>query len=403
MRILNLANRVPLPLRDGGAIALNLQLRCMKEAGAEIHLISVISDRDTLKAEEIESQLSGICRFNGFPLRLKPNLAGAISALLSGKSYNISRFDHPGLRKLLIETLESNSFDLIQFESIFMAPYLDVARKYKIPAVLRQHNAEFQIWERRAAMERNPLKRWYLRVLARQLKGYEAKMLSEFDAVVSITEEDRETFRKLGCNKPMMVYEAGIAVPQQLTDIRTEFRNKLYHLGSMEWEPNREGLEWFILQCWPAIHQKNPDTSLHIAGKGLKAPFIQSTEAYVNHGEVYSAQDFITEMGICIVPIRSGSGIRIKILEAIMAGKVVISTATGVQGLRLKEGQHYLQADSPEAFAEAVKQVLNPENYNKLATAARAQVLREYNAQKLAEKLISFYRQRFNPEEKRTG
>lgn len=391
MKILNIANRVPFPLKDGGAVALHRQLKCMAEAGAEIHLISVISERDHMGVQEIRASLGNLCRFDGYSLQLKPGVLGAIMALIRGKSYNISRFDHPGMRKLIEVTLKNESFDLVQFESIFMAPYLDIAQKHGIPAVLRQHNAEFQIWERRAAIEKNPLKRWYLHVLAQQLKQYESMMLSEFDAVISITEQDQETFRKLGCNKPMMVYEAGIEIPHQLPDIRSELRYKLYHLGSMEWEPNREGLEWFIQHCWPLIHKKHPETELHIAGKGLEDSFIQGAVPYSNHGEVPSAVEFISEMGVCIVPIRSGSGIRIKILEAILAGKVVISTSTGIQGLRLEQGKHFLQADTPEHFLYAVTEITDPIKFHQLANHAREQIIQHYNAQHLATELMSFY------------
>lgn len=397
MKILNIANRIPFPLKDGGAIALYRQVKFMRQAGAEIHLISVISDREPFSEAEIRLNLKNMCRFDGVRLSLKPTPMGAFMALLKRKSYNISRFENQELFHLIKKTLEKEQYDLVQFESIFMAPYLKLVKQFGIPTVLRQHNAEFQIWERRAQTEKNPLKRIYLQLLARQLKEYETSMLKEFDAVVSITEEDQHTFEALGCDQARFVYEAGIEIPKDLPPIDADKRHKLYHIGSMEWIPNREGLTWFIEHCWPRIHALNEGTELHIAGKGLENPFIASEIPYQNHEEVASAETFIRDMGVCIVPIRSGSGIRIKILEAILAGKVVISSSTGIQGLRLENGIHYLEANTPETFAVAVKQIQDKETFVRICTEARKRIMELYNAELLAQKLIGFYQKTVLP------
>jgi glycosyltransferase involved in cell wall biosynthesis len=148
-----------------------------------------------------------------------------------------------------------------------------------------------------------------------------------------------------------------------------------YHIGAMDWLPNKEAIDWFISDIWPLVKQSLPDFLFYFAGRNMPQSYSTVNEDGIHcKGEVPNADAFIADKKILIVPLRSGGGVRVKILEAMAAGKIVVSTGTGMQGIDAVAGEHYLLADTPEVFAQQLKWALE----NK---AAAEQIAR--NAQSL--------------------
>jgi glycosyltransferase involved in cell wall biosynthesis len=391
LKILNISNRIPYPLHDGGAIAHYQQLKSLKEEGVQVDLMALNTNKHHVSKADIEQHIEPYCKVQHLPINTDLSAWRALRSWLRGTSYNIDRFYFRPFLKLLESRLSEQHYDLVQLENLFMSPYIPTIRKFDIPIVLRQHNAEYQIWDRLAKECKHPIKQIILRKLAKDIKRAEIEALQSVDAVIAITEEDKRVFQQMGCNAPIHVYGSGIdsepyrALPPGPPHI-------LYHLGSMEWEPNRNGLHWFLDEVWPMIRKSHSSMKLHIAGKGMHKHFSgQLPEGVINYGEVESSKSFISEAGICIVPIQSGSGLRIKIIEAMAAGRVVVSTSVGAQGLGMLSGEHFLSADSAKDFAQAISLLQDQQSYEKISAKAKEACLNTYDAAVLAKRLVAFY------------
>jgi len=390
MKILVVGSRIPWPLHDGGAIATYQILKGLSEQGVEVVYFSFNTVKHFVDQETIEQHFT-FCRVIDVPLNANPTLFGALLALLGGKNYNISRFENDEAIKQIAELLGREKFDLVQLEGLYASPFLDVVKKAGISVTLRPHNAEFQIWERLAEKTQNPMKRWYLNLLASQLKRHETAVLKNVDAIVPITKTDMELFAGLALGKPMFLLPVG---QNKQPEYKTEFRaNTFFHLGSMEWMPNVEAVKWLINEVWPLVKKQLPQAELHLAGKGMRKNDVRFFgDGITVHGEIDNAQNFMQTHGVMLVPVFAAGGIRVKILEAFSAGVPVISTSIGVQGIPASNEVELLIADTPEAFAASM---IRLHSVSKLGTELLQNALmlieNHFEAGTLISGLISFY------------
>lgn len=332
--------------------------------------------------------------------------------LFSGDSYNISRFYSVAFEKKLIEVLQKQDFDIVQMESLFVSMYADTIRKHsKARIVLRAHNIEHKIWELAAEQCSNPLKKAYLSLLAKRLKKYEVSSLGSFDAIAAITKSDGDYFRKAGFAKTVITIPFGINVGdaspglrQAQTDSRTSGSDKnsteeypsVFHIGAMDWQPNMEGLHWFLNQVWPKVHTKHPELKIYLAGRNMQPEQWEQYKALnaVLVGEVENAQEFIQSKGIMIVPLLSGGGMRVKLIEGMALGKTIITTSIGAEGVDGVHNKDFIVANSPEAFAEGVgKCVTDKQFYNEIGKNARLLTEKHYNNKDICRRLVKFYQE----------
>ncbi len=254
--------------------------------------------------------------------------------------------------------MKAGDFDVVQLETVYLAPYVDVIRRHsKALVVLRSHNVEHEIWERIAANSGFFIKRNYLRHLAEKLRRFEAETLNSYDLLLSISEGDRQAFKKMGLEKPSLTIPIGLDCGEYRPDFGSfERAVSLSFIGSLDWMPNVEGLRWFLEEVWrPIISKKHPELTFHIAGRNT--PRWLRTLGWPNvvvHGEVASAADFINQHSVMVVPLLSGSGMRAKILEGMALGKAVISTSLGIEGILVEKNREAFLADTPEEWATAI-------------------------------------------------
>lgn len=394
MKILQLMNRVPWPLNDGGSLGFYNYTKGYHDAGCEVTVAAL----NTIKhfVPHIPESLSSLATWHTTTIdnRVKP--IGAALSLLKNESYNISRFYNEAFEQMLGNLLAQNTYDVIVFESVFMAPYLDIVRKKSNALLaLRQHNVEWKIWETLSQQETSKLKRWYIHKLALQLKQYEQKMLNNFDVLVPITQNDVDTFMQMGLNIPYCVSPAGIDTTKFRAYKNVNQQPIIFHLGSMEWLPNRDAMLWFLNSVWPKVLAETPDAQCEIAGRGMPDTFFKTKFAHtLVHGEVENAQEFMKDKSIMIVPLFSGSGIRIKILEGMAMGKAIVTTSLGVQGIDCENHKHLLIADDAVTFAASVVSLLKDEGLRKkLSENAAQQVAEVYDNNKVLTRLLNFYSQ----------
>jgi glycosyltransferase involved in cell wall biosynthesis len=169
---------------------------------------------------------------------------------------------------------------------------------------------------------------------------------------------------------------------------------RLFFIGALDWAPNREGLDWFFGKVWPELLSRWPDLVLHIAGRNASVYFTGKLPPNVYpEGEIEDAISFFRDHHVMIVPLLSGSGIRIKILEAMAMGKVVITSAVGASGLGVKDGEHLFIANSAEDYVSVLEKLeKHPRLMRETGHQARQFVTENFDNLALAGKLISFYK-----------
>ena len=298
-------------------------------------------------------------------LDLTLNPLAAFLNLFSKKSLHIERFNSKNFEKKLIETLTTNSYDIVQVEYLPMAVYREVIRKHsKARIIYRAHNIEHLIWQRITMNTKNPVKKIYLAHLTRKLKNFEVEVLNLFDGVTTVSQTDADFFKKFGNTVPILNMPFGVDVKDyKIKETDCEFPS-LFHLGAMNWIPNEEGIKWFLDNCWNLIHQKFPELKFYLAGRKMPDWLVQLKLPNVEIvGEVSDAWDFIRSKAIMIVPLFSGSGIRVKIIEGMALGKAVISTNIGAEGIDFIPGEHLLIANTPEEFLSAIQKCIQSKDY----------------------------------------
>lgn len=324
------------------------------------------------------------------PVKALRNLLG------SELPYNVERFVSEAAAAQLTELLRTQAVDVVQMEGTFVAWYVDVVRRVApgVPVVLRSHNVEYTIWQMLARRERNPLKRFYLGHLAGRVEQFEHDYLPRFDAVAAITEPDQQRLRALGCPEPVVFVPAGVELARlQLAPHTQPKPRTLFMIGSLDWLPNQEGLDWFLREVWPQVSVKYPGLELHIAGKEMPARFRELQLPGVTvHGFVESAAAFMQQYEIMLVPLLSGGGMRIKIIEGMAQGKCILSTTLGAEGIHVKDGFDVVVRDSPAAWLEVLGRYYAGQLAPGLIGQEAARTIRRlYDNRRVVESFVDLY------------
>ena len=397
MKILQICHKPPYPAIDGGCIAINNISRGLLNQDQDLKIITISTIKHPFSPEKIESNFKLKTNIEHLFVDTKLNIVDAFSNLVTYDSYNISRFFSPDFDQLVIKTLQSTNFDIVHLESLFTTPYLETIRNHSnAKVVLRSHNLEYMIWERLASETNNPAKKIYLNLLSNQLKNYEIDIISKIDGIAAISKEDEKKYLKLGCKSPLQTIPFGIdtkaykSIGKKINSDQLSF----FHLGAMNWKPNLEAVGWLNKDIWPTISKSFPEYKLHLAGKNMPQWIINnSSNSIINHQEVESAIDFMNEFDIMLVPLLSAGGIRVKIIEGMALGKVIISTRIGAEGIDYKDGVNLIIANTALEFRDKIKWLTNnPKKIKEIGDNAKNYILEKYDNKKISERLVQFYK-----------
>ena len=395
MKILFLCNKSPYPASEGGPMAMNSLVTGLLDAGHQVKILAVNSKKYHVTLEDIPQDYrkkTGI-ELIDVDLRVKP--LAAFTNLFTGKSYHVERFISKDFTNRLIEVLKKDTYDVVQLETLFMTPYTDTIRKHsKALVVLRAHNVEHLIWERIAKGTRFFLKRIYIKHLARTLRNYELSAISKVDGIAAITRKDAAFFRKY-CATTTIDIPYGVNLEEFHPNYDIQDKPQFYHIGSMNWMPNVEGIRWFIDECLDPVVAKVPEFVFHLAGRNIPDWLKTLKNDHVDViGEVPDAKEFVANHDVAIVPLLSGSGIRIKIIESMALGKTVITTLVGAEGILYDEDINIIIAENKAKMAEAIRRINeNPTMAEEIGKAARQLVEDMYDNRKIIQRLLLFYDQ----------
>jgi glycosyltransferase involved in cell wall biosynthesis len=376
-------------------MAMNSIITGLLEAGHQVKVLAINSEKYNVKESDIPEEYKRKTGIELIDIDLTVKPLNAFLNLFTRKSYHAERFISEDFKKRLAEVLDKEQFDVVQLEVLFMAPYVETIRRHsKAMIVLRAHNVEHKIWERIAKDTKSPLKRWYINHLAKTLKEFELNALETVDGVAAITRKDAAFFRKY-CSKPVIDIPFGVYPEQFDPKYEIEGKPKFYHIGSMNWMPNEEGIRWFVDEVLPKTVEKVPDFVYHLAGRSMPEWLTSMKNPHVDVvGEVPDAKEFVTNHDVAIVPLLSGSGIRIKIIESMALGKTVITTRVGAEGILYDEEVNIIIAENKAKMVEAIRSLNeNPETAVRIGQAARKLVEETYDNRKIIARLLMFYEQ----------
>ncbi len=395
MKVLMICNKSPYPAKEGGSIAMNAIIEGLIESGHHVKVLAINTNKYFTDVEDVPSDYlkkTGL-ELGYVDLSIKP--VDAFFNLFSNKSYHVQRFINEDFKHLIKHTLQQSEFDVVQLETLFMAPYVDVIRKYSsAKIVLRAHNIEHLIWKRIANSTQGIFKRTYIKHLASTLKEYEADILKKVDGVAAITRKDADFFKKITNEIPIVDIPFGVDADKYESYLAEGEFPTLCHIGAMNWIPNQEGIEWFLKKVWDKIHNRHPQLHFYLAGREMPDHFYKMNYTNVDIvGEVPDALEFIQSKSIMVVPLLSGSGIRIKIIEGMAMGKAVIASKIGAEGINYTHDENILIANTPDEFALAIDRCVNDQQFTEqLGINARKLIRSDHHNPQLMTKLTDFYK-----------
>lgn len=396
MKILQVTNKVPYPVKDGGAIACMNLTRGFSLLGHEVTILAMNTVKHHVTLSEIPESVKELAEFKlvNVPARISP-VSALLNLIFSKKPYNAVRFISKTFAAELKKVLHENEFDIIQLEGLYVCPYIPVIRaNSKAKIIYRAHNIEHEIWSRTAIMAHG-LENWYLKNLSKRIKLFEIQTLNKYDLLVPITGRDGAILDKLGNKKPRHVSQTGIDSSVLIPNSKNLKHPTLFHIGSLEWSPNQEGLIWFFENCWDAIREKYPELRFYIAGRNAPVWFqrVLNLTNVVFMGEVADAYEFINSKSIMVVPLFSGSGMRIKIIEGMALGKPIVTTAIGTEGISTTSDVNIVVTEDAAGFVQSVSDLIeNREYFDKISKNAIEYIHENFDNLSSAGALIEFYK-----------
>ena len=392
MRILQLCNKVPYPPKDGGALASWQLTRGLFKLGCEVHLLSLNTSKHHVKNNHF-ADLPIVFETVTHDTRIRH---GSLvkNLLFSRAPYNLQRFYSTGFVEKIEMATEDMDFDIVLLEGLAMTLYIPILRQRSAAKIiLRAHNVEHQIWQKLAHDDINPLRSIYFNILSRRLKTYETRILDHIDALVTISMNDNELFRSLGYSGPL--HNTPFAMdPDHFPQPAISNLQNLLFLGALDWTPNIDGLKWFVRNVWTSLKIRQPNIKFYVAGRNPDAslPGLLLKSGVTFLGELENLEPFFRNGTIMVVPLKAGSGMRVKIIESMARGLCVVTTSQGLEGIPAIPGKHIFLADTEQAFVDVLINLIeNQDLCKKIGKNARTFIQENFDNFVHTTALLNFF------------
>jgi sugar transferase (PEP-CTERM/EpsH1 system associated) len=298
--------------------------------------------------------------------------------MAAGRPVTIDKFLYPAVRRRYADLLASSTFDAIVCD--FLVPGSLMHWKTPPPTILFTHNVEAQVWERHYKITSNPFMKTACWLESRALAVAERRYVELADHVLAVSENDRAFFLRYVAPSHISVIPTGVDTEYFQPFPEPEQQDTMAFTGTMDWMPNEDGVVYFVDHILPLIQRDIPAAAFWAVGRRppRRVQALASGSVVVT-GAVDDIRPYLGKAALCVVPLRSGSGTRIKIFEAMAMGKAVVSTTMGAEGLPVRHGENIVLADDPADFARQVVHLLrDPQRRAQLGRAARQLVEENY-------------------------
>lgn len=386
MKILYITHKPVYPLVDGGCKAMASFLDLLIQ-DFEIHHISISTNKHPFDISNYPENVK-FKSIEHFHIDTDLSFFRSIKSLFEKGSYNVNRFYNKDLENNVCKKITELGINCVVSESIFPLAYLEAIQlKTQAKVYLRAHNIEHKLWQQHFK-ESTGLKRLFLKKLTRDIRKFELNVFSEIDGCIFLSEEDQNYFKKLKNNVPSITIPVTIDTHNQQVDY---LKSDFFFLGAMNWEPNIQAVKDLIENIFPKIKEQLPSATLHLGGSFFPESIKSSPEkGVIVHGFVESLFDFFNT-GIQLVPLKSGSGVRIKLLETLNYGVPTVCTTIAAGGLKESDSTIYIVENNEDQFIKAAIDLANNINLRKeIGHNAKRYMEKAYNFENLKKELIEF-------------
>jgi glycosyltransferase involved in cell wall biosynthesis len=328
----------------------------------------------------LEEQLPGaICYCTGKSESKFARLVDYAGRLSGSVPYAVSRFEDAGVKQILRGWYDEKKSDLVICD--FLDAAVNLPAELSLPTCLFQHNVESEIWRRHAATEVNPAKKLFYELEFKKSAAYEKAAVRRFDRVIAVSEHDRDLMTAWVDGSRVSVIPTGVDLQEYKPDpSKPEPKPVVMFVGAMDWKPNIDAVEYFCAEIWPSVLAAVPEARFRIVGKNPDRRLQKfASESVEIAGRVSSVIDHLREAAVVVVPLRIGGGTRLKIYEAMAAGKAVVSTSIGAEGLDVYNGRDIVLEDRPDAFAQSVIKLLRERDLRRRVEESAAQRAARYD------------------------
>ncbi len=385
MQILFVATNLPVPPNNGHAIRSLSIIQGLQAIGHELSFISFSKKDcpDDLYPLSAYCQSIDLLKLDMKNLTEQTDYVQRLKCLLALTSYSIERFRSQAMRVKIQEKLNGRKYDLIICDGLYALINIP---ETTIPIVLNCHNVEHIILKRYAELETNLLKKWYAKIESYLIRGVERNSCERIAIAMACSQPDLELLRPLRSDLVAFVVPNVVDTDSIRPSKNLPLDNAapvLLFQGVMDWHPNRDAVEYFVREILSRIREQCPNVRFIVAGRNPPVEFVKrlSLETQIEFtGTVPDMRPYIAAANVVVVPLRVGGGTRIKILEACSAGRPVVSTTIGAEGLNLEAGKEIILADEPLEFARSVITLLHDSILSEsIAKSARSAVVERYS------------------------
>jgi polysaccharide biosynthesis protein PslH len=398
VRILILAPRAPFPANDGAS---QRNLRILRWLGSR--------DEVTLAAFGDPSDEAASCALGAsaasvviIPRPRRSASARVVDVLLTSQPDLTRRLWSRPMIRAVRRVCSETPFDLVQIEGLEMFSLwiaAGVARKTRPRVILDEHNAEYSLQASAAAASRangSWFGALYSSIQAGRLRRYEQNAFRLVDGVVAVSKDDELALRALRPSVRSTVVPNGVDTTSFLPAASREPGERVLFIGKMDYRPNVDAAEWLGRQIWPRVRGQRPTATLEIVGRDPTPRVVSlgGIDGVTVVGEVPDERSSFQRASLLVVPMRMGSGVRLKVLQAMATATPIVSTAPGMSGTGAVDGIHYLRGDSPGELATAVVRVLEDAALRaQLANASLDLVRSHYDWSAILPRLDEFHRE----------
>lgn len=397
LRILFLSNRGFLPIKDGHSRRSFNILKGLAEKN-QVYFLSLSESQDEINQDNIQ-QLKYFCHQVEFiPSPPKKVCFGmilrVIRSLFSIDPYTVWRHYSKPFLKRVDELISSGQFDLVHCDIL---PICYTVRDRKdIFCSVTDHDVSYLKCLGMGRACRSILLKSFLYLEALKLRRLERNIFRQVDLGIVVSELDKGILQKLCPEGNFLVVENGVDLDKFKPSVKPQEDNKLLWLGGFDQYPNRQGILFFLRNIYPLVKKEVPSVRIDILGGGVTEElmkFVISDSSINFTGYVEDPLPYIHGATVFVAPILTGGGTKLKVLEAMAAGKAIVSTTVGCEGIDGIHGHHYLIADEEHGFAKAVVRLLNNESLrDTLQINARNFVCAGYDYDNICRKLDLYYK-----------
>jgi len=395
LRILQIAPFVPYPPNFGGAMGIFNITKHLALRGHAVHLCYPSPNGDAPPVELLK-----FCTAKAIPSNTGHSPFKLLAAQFGSTPYMVRKYANRSFAEAIRAECAAFRPDIVHVDYPMMAQFaLPLRKEFGIPVVLREHDIETKLFERMAVNERNPVMRIFLNSEYRRMRKYEPAIARQFDRCVTTTPNDEAELKRLAVESGLTIENtaaipAGVEIPGLFESANGNGNRNVLWIANLEWKPNVDGFLWFYREILPLLVRSNPDVIVSVVGRGKSSALASIRDQHVRFiGQVDDVGSYLRDADVCIVPLRTGSGVRIKILEMFAHAKAVVSTSVGAEGIDAKNGEHLLIVDDPREFASAVSSLLADTTRRRvLGKNGRALVEAKYDWREIASQFEDLYR-----------